>query len=105
VLALAYVVVLATVVGSGIWTALMRRYPAGVVAPYSLLVPVVGIALAAAVLGERPSAVELVSAAVIVAGVLLGTPRPGLPHGDVPTPAPALLTAPRRSLASRRGST
>jgi O-acetylserine/cysteine efflux transporter len=84
VLALAYVAVLATVVGSGIWTALMRRYPAGVVAPYSLLVPVVGIALAATVLGERPSAVELVSAAVIVAGVLLGTPRR----------PPALLTDP-----------
>jgi O-acetylserine/cysteine efflux transporter len=84
VLALAYVAVLATVVGSGIWTALMRRYPAGVVAPYSLLVPVVGIALAATVLGERPSAVELVSAAVIVRGVLLGTPRR----------PPALLTDP-----------
>jgi len=54
----------------------MRRYPAGVVAPYSLLVPVVGIALAAALLGERPTAVELVAAAVIVGGVLLGTPRP-----------------------------
>ena len=54
----------------------MRRNPAGVVAPYSLLVPVVGITLAAVVLGERPSVVELVSAAVIVGGVLLGSPRP-----------------------------
>jgi drug/metabolite transporter (DMT)-like permease len=75
VLALGYLAVLATVVGSGIWTALMVRYPAGVVAPYSLLVPVVGIALAAAVLHERPSPVELVAAAVIVGGVLLGTSR------------------------------
>ena len=66
---------LATVLGSGIWTALMRRHPAGVVAPWSLLVPVVGMGLAALVLGERPSAVELVAAAVIVGGVLLGTPR------------------------------
>ncbi|MCW0215978.1 MAG: EamA family transporter [Pseudonocardia sp.] len=74
--AVVYQSVLATVVGSGIWTWLMRRYPAGVVAPYSLLVPVVGIALAALVLGERPSVVELVAAAVIVGGVLLGTPRP-----------------------------
>lgn len=101
-LALAYVAVLATVVGSGIWTALMGRYPAGVVAPYSLLVPVVGIALAATVLGERPSAVELVSAAVIVGGVLLGTPRPlrGAPGGpDGP------VARPGRSLASHRGST
>jgi drug/metabolite transporter (DMT)-like permease len=89
VLALAYIAVLATVVGSGIWTALMRRHPAGVVAPYSLLVPVVGIALAALLLGERPSVVELVAAAVIVGGVLLGTPR-ARRAVDV---APAPLTA------------
>jgi O-acetylserine/cysteine efflux transporter len=75
VLAVAYIAVLATVVGTGIWTALMRRYPAGVVAPYSLLVPVVGMGLAALLLGERPSLVELTAAAVIVGGVLLGTPR------------------------------
>lgn len=75
-LALAYLAVLATVVGAGIWTVLLRRHPAGVVAPYSLLVPVVGMGLAAAVLGERPSAVELVAGVVIIGGVLLGTPRP-----------------------------
>jgi O-acetylserine/cysteine efflux transporter len=63
------------VLGTGIWTALMRRHPAGVVAPWSLLVPVVGMGLAALVLGERPSAVELVAAVVIVGGVLLGVPR------------------------------
>ena len=74
-LAIAYIAVLATVLGSGIWTALMRRHPAGVVAPWSLLVPVVGMGLAALVLGERPSVAELVAAAVIVGGVLLGTPR------------------------------
>jgi drug/metabolite transporter (DMT)-like permease len=74
-LAVAYIAGLATVLGTGIWTTLMRRHPAGVVAPYSLLVPVVGMGLAALVLGERPSAVELVAAAIIVGGVLLGTPR------------------------------
>jgi O-acetylserine/cysteine efflux transporter len=84
--ALAYLSLLATVAGSGIWTWLMRRYPAGVVAPYSLLVPVVGIALAGVVLGERPTVVELVAAVVIVGGVLLGTPRPA----PVPAGEPAL---------------
>jgi drug/metabolite transporter (DMT)-like permease len=69
-------VLCATVLGQGIWTSLMRRYPAGVVAPFSLLVPVVGIGLAALLLGERPSAVELIAGLVIVGGVLLGTPRP-----------------------------
>ncbi|GAA1329981.1 EamA family transporter [Pseudonocardia xinjiangensis] len=82
-LAIAYLAVLATVLGSDIWTALMRRYPAGVVAPYSLLVPVVGIGLAAAALGERPSVVELVAGVVIIGGVLLGTPRPPRPVTDV----------------------
>jgi drug/metabolite transporter (DMT)-like permease len=76
VAALGYIAVLGTLVGSGLWVGLMRRYPAGVVAPYSLLVPVVGMGLAAALLGERPSVVELVAAAVIVGGVLLGTPKP-----------------------------
>ena len=83
----------------------MRRYPAGVVAPYSLLVPVVGIALAAAVLGERPSVVELVAAAVIVGGVLLGTPAPlrGSPcRSDSPV---AGEVGERRSLAPHRGTT
>lgn len=84
-LAVAYIAVLATVVGTGIWTALMRRHPAGVVAPYSLLVPVVGMGLAALLLGERPTVVELTAAVVIVGGVLLGTPRA--------RPAPAAQTA------------
>lgn len=74
VLALLYVVVFATL-GSAIWSALMGRHAAGVVAPYSLLVPVVGMGLAALVLGERPGVVELVAGVVIIGGVLLGTPR------------------------------
>jgi drug/metabolite transporter (DMT)-like permease len=90
VLGVAYIAVLATAVGTAIWTGLMRRYPAGVVAPYSLLVPVVGIALAAVALGERPTMVELVAAAVIVGGVLLGTPRPA----PVPTAEPMVRPAP-----------
>jgi drug/metabolite transporter (DMT)-like permease len=73
--ALGYLVLCATVLGQGIWTALLGRYPAGTVAPYCMLVPVVAMGLAALVLGERPSPMELVAGAVIVGGVLLGTPR------------------------------
>ena len=90
-LGLAYTVLLGTLVGSGIWTTLMRRHPAGVVAPYSLLVPVVGMAVAALALGERPSAVELVAGTVIVGGVLLGTPR-ARPESEV---SQAVLAVPR----------
>lgn len=70
---LAYTVVLGTVVGSGIWTWLMARHPASTVAPFSMLVPVVGLSTAWLVLGERPTAVELAGGAVVVAGVLLTT--------------------------------
>ena len=97
---LVYIVLLGTLAGSGIWIALMARHPAGVVAPWSLLVPPVGIGAAWLVLDEVPSVTELVAGAVVVLGVLLGTPRPapvaepgsvGLPeaHGPVPvTPGP-----------------
>jgi drug/metabolite transporter (DMT)-like permease len=88
-LAVAYTAGLATVLGTGIWTTLMRRHPAGVVAPWSLLVPVVGMGLAAVVLGELPSAVELAAAVVIVCGVLLGTPRVRHPSAVVVAGRPA----------------
>lgn len=74
-LGIAYTVVLATVAGSGVWTWLMARHPAGVVAPFSMLVPVVGIASAALILGERPGVLELVGGAIVVAGVLIGSIR------------------------------
>ncbi|WP_298180638.1 EamA family transporter, partial [Saccharomonospora sp.] len=65
--------VLGTVVGSGIWTVLLSRNPASTVAPFSLLVPVVGLTAAFVVLGERPTVVELAACVVVVGGVLLGS--------------------------------
>jgi O-acetylserine/cysteine efflux transporter len=73
---LTYVVLLGTLLGSGLWTALLRRHPAGVVAPYSLLVPVVGMFAAWLALNEQPDATELAAGVAIVLGVLLGSPRP-----------------------------
>lgn len=70
---LAYVVLIATVTGSGVWSALMRRHAAATVAPFSLLVPVVGMTLAFALLGEQPTAVELAAGIVVILGVLLGS--------------------------------
>ena len=70
---LAYTVLLATVVGSGVWTTLLGRYPASTVAPFSLLVPITGFTLAWLVLGETPHWLELAAGAVVVTGVLLGS--------------------------------
>jgi O-acetylserine/cysteine efflux transporter len=82
---LAYIVLLATVLGSGIWTTLMRRHPAGVVAPFSLLVPVLGFTLAWIVFGERPAVLELAAGVLVIGGVVLGSLRPRQPGSSEPT--------------------
>lgn len=70
---LVYIVLIGTIAGSGIWSTLMRRNPAGVVAPFSLLVPIVGMSLAFVLLHERPTWIELTAGAVVIFGVLLGS--------------------------------
>ncbi len=70
---LAYTVVLGTVAGSGLWTWLMTRHPAGVVAPFSMLVPVFGMSAAWVVLGETVTWRELAGGVLVVVGVLLGS--------------------------------
>ncbi|MFE3542311.1 EamA family transporter [Nocardia sp. NPDC059177] len=71
--ALGYIAILATVCGSGLWTYLMSRYPAGTVAPLSLLVPVVGIAAAWLVFDEQPSAAALLGGVIVIAGAFAAT--------------------------------
>ncbi|HUX72185.1 MAG TPA: EamA family transporter [Cellulomonadaceae bacterium] len=67
---LLYTVLVATLAGSGIWTALMARNPSGTVAPFSMLVPVVGIAASWLVLHERPTLVDLLLGILVLGGVL-----------------------------------
>ncbi|EOM75143.1 EamA family transporter [Rhodococcus rhodnii] len=92
---LAYTALLATIVGSGLWTALMSRYPASSVAPFSLLVPIVGIAASWLLLHETPSVWSLLGAAIVIAGATAATPRvrrdvtPA--HLDLPAPAAAAM--------------
>ncbi|MEU7767599.1 EamA family transporter [Nocardia sp. NPDC049190] len=86
--ALAYIAVLATVVGTGLWTALMGRYPAGMVAPFSLLVPVVGIAAAWTFLRETPTLISLVGGGVVIAGAFAATAsKPRAARAAVAAPA------------------
>lgn len=75
-LGLVYTVVMATLVGSGIWTWLISRHPAGVVAPFSLLVPVLVMASAWLVLGEMARLGEMAGATLVIVGVLIGTLPP-----------------------------
>jgi O-acetylserine/cysteine efflux transporter len=92
-LALLYIVVVATVLGSGAWTVLLSRYPAGVVAPFSMLVPVVGIGSSWLFLSERTDWVELVFGGLVVAGVLTGA-RTRRRAGRVVTPEAASVPVP-----------
>jgi O-acetylserine/cysteine efflux transporter len=75
VLALFYVVVVATLAGFGGWGYLIRRYGAATVAPFSMLVPIFGIAAGTLMLGERVHPVDLVGGALVVGGVLIGLIR------------------------------
>jgi O-acetylserine/cysteine efflux transporter len=75
VLALAYVVVVATLAGFGGWGYLIRRYGAATVAPFSMLVPIFGIAAGALMLGERVHPVDVAGGVLVIGGVLLGLVR------------------------------
>lgn len=70
---LAYTVLVGSVVAPTIWAWLLRRHPAGAVAPFSMLVPVVGFCAAWLALGERPAGLEVLGGVLVVAGVLWGS--------------------------------
>jgi O-acetylserine/cysteine efflux transporter len=73
VLGLLYVVVVATLVGYSIWNTLLSRHPSNVVAPFSMLVPVVGVLASWLAFGEVLDPVELGAGVLVVAGVLFGS--------------------------------
>ncbi|MDI5992401.1 EamA family transporter [Pseudomonas sp. MDMC216] len=70
-LVLAYLAFGATILGYGLWSRLLSRYPASQVAPFSLLVPVVGISSSALLLGERLGSLQMVGTALVMAGLLI----------------------------------
>jgi O-acetylserine/cysteine efflux transporter len=69
--ALAYVVVVSTFFGYGVWYWLLSRHPASTVAPFTLLVPVIGILTAWVVRGEHPTWGELLGSLIVLVGLAL----------------------------------
>lgn len=61
----------ATLFGFGSWARLLHRYPTALFAPFSLLIPVTGLASGVILLGEGLSALEAVGALVIFAGLIV----------------------------------
>jgi O-acetylserine/cysteine efflux transporter len=71
VLAVAYLSVLATLVGYTLWTGLFQRHPASKVAPFSMLVPVIGLWAASFFLDEQLTAWQWAGVAGVLAGLLI----------------------------------
>ncbi|MDB4837416.1 EamA family transporter [Marinomonas sp.] len=71
--AIAYLAVIATILGYSLWGHLMGRYPANQVAPLTLGVPVVGLAAAALILDEQLLLLQWAGVAVVFFGLLVNT--------------------------------
>jgi O-acetylserine/cysteine efflux transporter len=70
-LAVAYVAFISTVLGFSIWGALLSRHPAATITPFALLIPVVGLSVAAVVLGETVTGGEALAALIVLGGLAL----------------------------------
>ncbi|CAG4890372.1 EamA family transporter [Paraburkholderia saeva] len=69
IFAIVYLAFIATLLGYGLWSRLLSRYPASQVAPFSLLVPIVGLASASLFLDEHLSQAQIAGAALVMAGL------------------------------------
>ncbi len=68
----------ATIIGFGLWSYLLKRYPAGVIAPFSLLVPVFGIGFAVLLVGEAITALEVIGSLLVFSGLAVNVFGPRL---------------------------
>jgi O-acetylserine/cysteine efflux transporter len=59
-----------TVIAYGLWAGLLASYSAAEVAPFALLIPIVGMISGAVVFGEPLSGIELLGAALVMAGLI-----------------------------------
>jgi O-acetylserine/cysteine efflux transporter len=97
VLGLLYIVLIATVLGYGLWNRLLSNYPSSTVAPFSMLVPVVGVISSWLIFGETFDAAEIVAGAAVIGGVLVGslpTRRPTVPVSSEPVSSEPVSSEP-----------
>ena len=74
-----------TLFGYSVWAFLIRRYPASIIAPFSLLVPLVAMAASALVLGERLEGWKIAAMGLVLGGLalnLIWSRKPEAP-GDI----------------------
>ncbi len=61
----------ATILGFGVWSFLLSRYPANLVSPFALLVPVFGISAGVLFLGEPFDSAAIFGSILVLAGLVL----------------------------------
>jgi O-acetylserine/cysteine efflux transporter len=66
---LLYVVIVSSFLGYSLWNYLLNKYAAAVVAPFSLLVPVVSFVSSSYLLGETLPIWKLIAAALVIGGL------------------------------------
>lgn len=71
ILSVLYIVYISTWVGYGVWNWLISRYPVGMVVPFTLLVPVVGILSSVFILGEPFYLWKLVAGLLVISGLCI----------------------------------
>lgn len=71
ILSVLYIVYISTWVGYGVWNWLIGRYPVGMVVPFTLLVPVVGILSSVFILGEPFYLWKLVAGLLVISGLCI----------------------------------
>jgi len=68
-----YLSIISTIIGYGLWSYLLGRYPAGQIAPLTLGVPVVGLAAAVIVLEEVITSSQWIGILLVLMGLLINT--------------------------------
>ncbi len=66
-----YLAYFASLCGYGLWGKLLFRYPASMVSPLALLVPIIGMSSAAILLGEAFSLRQLIGALLVMTGLVV----------------------------------
>jgi drug/metabolite transporter (DMT)-like permease len=79
--ALVYSTLLSLVAAYLLWNRAVQKLGAAPAALYTCLMPFIATAIAALVLGERPTPVHFIGGVMIIAGVLLGNARLVAPEG------------------------
>lgn len=69
--AVAYLACLATLTAYSLWAQLLKRHPTSRIAPFSLLVPIVGLITAAVVFGERLGPAQWLGTIAVLGGLLV----------------------------------